>query len=60
MLSIPIIDHMWINIGDAVRMYARLLRGSIRDAKVALAVADHLRARRQTGLASKPGKLSPN
>jgi hypothetical protein len=39
MLSIPIIDHMRINIGDAVRMYARLLRGSIRDAKVALAVA---------------------
>jgi hypothetical protein len=42
MLSIPIIDHMRINIGDAVRMYARLLRGSIRDAKVGLAVADHL------------------
>ena len=60
MLSIPIMDHMWINIGDAVRMYARLLRGSIRDAKVGLAVADHLRARRQTGLASKSGKLSPN
>jgi hypothetical protein len=39
---------MWIDIEDAVRIYARMLRarlGSIRGAKAALEVADHLRAK---------------
>ena len=41
---IPIIAHMWIDIHDAVRIYARMLRarlGPIRGAKAALEVADH-------------------
>ena len=36
---------MWIDIDDAVRIYARMLRarlGPIRGAKAALEVADHL------------------
>ena len=40
--------HTWIDIEDAVRIYARMLRarlGSIRGAKAALEVADHLRAK---------------
>ena len=39
---------MWIDIDDAVRIYARMLRarlGPIRGAKAALEVADHLRAK---------------
>ena len=38
----------WIDINDAVRIYARMLRarfGSRRGAKVALETADHLRAK---------------
>ena len=40
--------HMWIDIDDAVRIYARMLRarlGAIRGATAALEVADHLRAK---------------
>ena len=40
--------HTWIDIEDAVRIYARMLRArleSIRDAKAVLEVADHLRAK---------------
>ena len=40
--------HTWIDIEDAVRIYARMLRarlGSIRGAKAVLEVADHLRAK---------------
>ena len=39
---------MWIDIDDAVRIYARMLRarlGSRRGAKAALETADHLRAK---------------
>jgi hypothetical protein len=39
---------MWIDIEDAVRIYARMLRarlGSRRGAKAALQTADHLRAK---------------
>jgi hypothetical protein len=38
---------MWIDIDDAVRIYARMLRarfGSVGGAKAALEMADHLRA----------------
>ena len=38
----------WIDINDAVRIYARMLRahlGSRRGAKAALETADHLRAK---------------
>jgi hypothetical protein len=38
----------WIDIDDAVRIYARMLRarlGSRRGAKAALQTADHLRAK---------------
>jgi len=39
---------MWININDAIRIYARMLRarlGSIRGAKAARDTANHLRAK---------------
>jgi hypothetical protein len=39
---------MWIDIDDAVRIYARMLRarrGSISGAKAALETADHLRVK---------------
>jgi hypothetical protein len=39
---------MWIDLEDAVRIYARMLRarlGPRRGAKVALETADHLRAK---------------
>ena len=38
----------WIDIDDAIRIYARMLRarlGSRRGAKAAQAMADHLRAK---------------
>jgi hypothetical protein len=46
--SIAIIADMWIDIDDAVRIYARTLRarlGSIRGAKAAQEMADHMRAK---------------
>jgi hypothetical protein len=39
---------MWIDIDDAVRIYARMLRarfGSVKGAKAAQETADHLRAK---------------